>query len=81
MKVEIIPKFSSEFLDSTDCNFRGIIKIINNDGFKTAEQELKNGVATDVTGSTGNKNGFVEHIGSGGSVLGLERGIGKFGRR
>lgn len=69
MKVKVIPKFCGEFLDSVNSNFGWIIKVINNDGFETTEQKLKNGVATDVTGSTGNENSFVKH---GRTVLSLE---------
>lgn len=61
VKEEIIPKFSGELLDPVDCNIGGIVKVINDDGFETAEQELKNGVTTDVTGSTGHQHRFGEH--------------------
>nr|AFK36931.1 unknown [Lotus japonicus] len=61
VKEEIIPKLSGELLDPVDCNIGGIVKVIDDDGFETAEQELKNGVTTDVTGSTGHQHRFGEH--------------------
>lgn len=61
MKGEVIPKFTGELPDSADGKLGGIVEVVDDDGCEASEQKLENGVATDVTGSAGNKDGFVEH--------------------
>lgn len=48
----------SEFSDTVNGNFRGIVKVVNDDGAEATEQKLQHGVAADVTGSAGDQNGL-----------------------
>ena len=58
MKAEVFARLASEFPDTVDSNFRGVVEIVNDDGAETAEQALQHGVATDVTGTAGDQNGL-----------------------
>jgi len=44
-----------------DGNLGGIVEAVDDDSSETAEQQLKNGVAADVTGSAGHQDGSAEH--------------------
>lgn len=56
MKRKVFSKITGEFLDSLNSNLRGVVKIINYDGFESSKKELQNGVASDVTGTAGDQN-------------------------
>lgn len=59
MKGKVTGEITGEFLDSVDGYLRRIIKVIHHDDFVTAKKKLEDCMAADVTGSTGNQNGFV----------------------
>lgn len=61
MKGEVVPKFAGELPDSVDGNLGGIFEVVEDDGSETSEQELKNGVAADVTGSAGYQYSLIAH--------------------
>lgn len=58
MKGEVFAEFTREFSDTVDGDFGGVIKVINDDGLKAAEQKLKHGVAADITGPAGDQYGL-----------------------
>ncbi|CAI8612403.1 unnamed protein product [Vicia faba] len=59
MKRKVTGKITGESLDSIDGLTRKIIEVINNNDFVTGKKKLENGVGDDITGTAGNKNGFV----------------------
>lgn len=61
MKGEVVPKFAGKLPDSVDRNLGGIVEIVDDDGSATSEQELKNGVGADVTGSAGYQYSLIAH--------------------
>jgi len=61
VKGEVVPKFAGKLPDSVDRNLGGIVEIVDDDGSATSEQELKNGVGADVTGSAGYQHSLVAH--------------------
>ena len=61
MAWKVAGEFSGELLHPFDGGFWGIVVVVDDDGLVTAEEELENGVAADVTGSAGDQNSFRGH--------------------
>lgn len=56
MKGKVFGKITGEFLYPLDSNMRGVVQIVDDDGAEPTQQELKHGVAADVTGTAGDQN-------------------------
>lgn len=53
MKDEVLPELSGELGDSFDGDFGGVVEIIDYYDLESAQKELKDGVAADVSSSAG----------------------------
>lgn len=53
MKDETLAEFTGELCNSFNGDLRRVIEIIDNDGLKPSQQELKNRVASNVSNTAG----------------------------
>lgn len=56
VKGKVMARITGEFFDSVNGDFWGVVEIVDDDGLEAAEEKLKHGVATDVTGSASDQN-------------------------
>ena len=61
MEEEVVGEFTGKLLDSVDGNLGGIVEVVDDDGLETAEKQLEDSVAADVTGTAGNQYSFRNH--------------------